>query len=67
MNLIYTYAAASKKYKPMKVYDFDTLKAELSDELIKEWFVPIGTTWKEIEVKLKPVVKKEKVIAEVTE
>lgn len=60
MNLLYTYPAANKKYKPMIAYSLEELKAELPIELIKEWFHCIDFSWSEIESKTEPVVKKSK-------
>lgn len=59
MNLLYTYPAANKKYKPMIAYSLEELKAELPIELIKEWFDVIGNeTWEDLEPK--PAIKKSK-------
>jgi hypothetical protein len=60
MKLLYTYPAASKKYKPMVAYTLEELKAELPIELIKEWFHPISESWESIEPKAEPVAKKSK-------
>ncbi len=57
MNLLYTYPAASKQYKPTIAYSYESLKSELPLELIKEWFQPIDFKWFDLEPK--PVIDTE--------